>query len=409
MDDYRFAGGAEGLLTAYISDRLERFGVGEQEGVMKALLALADLDTNQRIAEGKTADELSAVARLSPERLGLCLEYLASSHVRLLEKVALPSSDQTYYRLPHERVVPSLRQLTGAILAEVDQARLTFESAFRSWLNSRSRRFLLSGGELKKILQNRQQFYPGELPEEKVVFLEKSLRKRLELRTTVVALALFVGAISIFGGHAYRNMQSRRDLAQWGLPPDLYSYQNQLEEMTLSAPVSNFGWLKAKHLRQLRVKSDALRLVNDLPRNVTALDLAGCIHLSSLAGLERLSALTTLNLSGNPNLSSLAGLEKLSKLTTLRLSGDTNLSSLAGLEKLSALTTLDLSRDTNLKSLREIEKLGNLESLDFTNYSILGLKELAPLSKLRKLNLRGTKIKSLEGLPPSVTNLLLGD
>src|SRR5262249_16393697 len=146
----------------------------------------------------------------------------------------------------------------------------------------------------------------------------------------------------IFGGQAYRDMQSKRDLAQWGLPPDLYSYQDQLEEMTVNAFVSNFAWLKTMHLRQLHVRSPALRFVTDLPRNVTALDLSGCIHISSLAGLERLSALTTLNL-GRTNLSNLAGLEKLSALTMLDLSGNSKLSNLDGLEKLSALTTLDLS------------------------------------------------------------------
>src|SRR5262249_22460699 len=104
IDDYRFAGGAQGLLTAYIRDRLERFGIGERESIMKALLALADLDMNQRIPEGKTTDELTAVAKLSPERLGPYLEWLASSQVRLLEKVAPAFSNRTHYRLTHERV-----------------------------------------------------------------------------------------------------------------------------------------------------------------------------------------------------------------------------------------------------------------------------------------------------------------
>jgi hypothetical protein len=45
--DYQFAGGAEGILTAYVSDRLARFGEGERQGVMKALLALSDLDINE--------------------------------------------------------------------------------------------------------------------------------------------------------------------------------------------------------------------------------------------------------------------------------------------------------------------------------------------------------------------------
>jgi len=66
MEDYRFAGGAQGVLTAYISDRLERFGSVERGGVLKALLALADLETNQRIAEGKTVDQLAVVPSFRP-------------------------------------------------------------------------------------------------------------------------------------------------------------------------------------------------------------------------------------------------------------------------------------------------------------------------------------------------------
>jgi len=181
-NDYRFAGGAEGILTAYVSDRLERFNEGERQGVMKALLALSNLDNNQRIAEGKTVDELSTGAQLPPNRLSSYLEYLASPQVRLLERVPTAVGGLQKYRLPHDRIVPSLRRLTGLILAEADQAQLIFENAFRSWLNRRSDRFLLTGAELKKVLDYRNQMYGGFFPPEKAMFLNRSRRKRFERR-----------------------------------------------------------------------------------------------------------------------------------------------------------------------------------------------------------------------------------
>ena len=161
-DDYRFAGGAEGILTYYVGEWLKRFE-GERQGVMKALLALSDLGHYQRIAEGKTVAELSTVAQLSPNRLSGYLERLAAPNVRLLERMPTAAESLQKYRLPHDRIVASLRRLTGLILAEADQAQLIFEHAFRSWLNGRSRRFLLTGADLEEVLKNRDRLYGGIL------------------------------------------------------------------------------------------------------------------------------------------------------------------------------------------------------------------------------------------------------
>ncbi len=71
LKDYRFAGGAQGLFTDYLRDNLDSVPEAEREGVLKALLALADLETDQRIASGKTLAELageSGSAGASPER-----------------------------------------------------------------------------------------------------------------------------------------------------------------------------------------------------------------------------------------------------------------------------------------------------------------------------------------------------
>src|SRR5262245_56129564 len=60
--DYQSAGGAEGLLTQYISRCLEIFPKEDQETILKAMLALRNPETNQRLAEGLTIDELATEA-----------------------------------------------------------------------------------------------------------------------------------------------------------------------------------------------------------------------------------------------------------------------------------------------------------------------------------------------------------
>jgi energy-coupling factor transporter ATP-binding protein EcfA2 len=81
VQQYRLAGGAEGLLTNYIQQALERYKTSERNSVLLALLSLADPSSDRRIAEGKTLDELSDAARTANARLGPMLSYLASPAV----------------------------------------------------------------------------------------------------------------------------------------------------------------------------------------------------------------------------------------------------------------------------------------------------------------------------------------
>jgi Leucine-rich repeat (LRR) protein len=397
MEDYRFAGGAEGILTAYIGDRLERFGDTEREGVMKALLALVDLETNQRIAEGKSVSELLATAQLPAQRLGSCLEYLASPQVRLLETITTATADGQKYRLPHERLIPSLRQLTGLILAEADQARLGFEAAFRSWLNSRSRRFLLSGADLRKVLSYRDQIFGSDLQQEHADFLRQSVQHRSRQRMLIAALALVIGASSVFMRKTYQNVQAERDLAQWGLPADLLTHQSGLSDLTIIAPISNFGWLRAKRLDTLSVESPAVRSTDGLLPSLNAVNLSAA-HLKKLSGIEKLTALKTLHLS-RTGIQDLSGIEKLTALTTLDLSNNYSLKDLSGIEKLTALTTLNLS--TNVYPSRSglnfsgIEKLTALKNLDLSGNRIQDLAEIEKLTALTTLNLSRTGLQNL--------------
>jgi Leucine-rich repeat (LRR) protein len=62
-----------------------------------------------------------------------------------------------------------------------------------------------------------------------------------------------------------------------------------------------------------------------------------------------------------------------------------------------------------LHSLAGLKKLQQLTTLDLSYSPIKSLNLLAELKRLQTLDLRGTKISSLDGLPPSVTTLLVGD
>jgi hypothetical protein len=93
--------------------------------------------------------------------------------------------------------------LTGLILAEADQARLVFEAAFRSWLNSGSKRFLLRGADLRKVLSYRDQIVGSELQQEHADFLQQSVQHRSRQRMLFAALVLVIGALSVFTWKTY--------------------------------------------------------------------------------------------------------------------------------------------------------------------------------------------------------------
>ncbi len=78
--DYQFAGGAEGLLTQYISRCLEPFPKESQETILKAMLALRDPEENrQRLATGLTIDELAVEAGTDVRVLKSATESLGGS------------------------------------------------------------------------------------------------------------------------------------------------------------------------------------------------------------------------------------------------------------------------------------------------------------------------------------------
>ena len=401
VSDYKIAGGSGGVLTSYLSEQLGRLPDAEREELLKVLLQLADLTQNKRISGGKTLSELSEGAKLPTKLLESELDRLSSPHVRLLESVP-PSVSQKEktYRLPHERIIRSLRELSGVFLAEAEQARLALETSFGIWNANRKSKYLLGGRELKRILRSAGQFDWGDEAEEKQLFIKQSRTKRTRTRLAATAILLMLSAISYIGIHQYRVSQIKRDLAQWGLPSDLYEYQRQLNSLTVSHhQVTHTAWIDG-NLKELRLSSEGLRNIDTLPPSITLLDLSGT-SLTSLAGIENLKNLTTLDVSST-QLTSLAGIENLKdlkNLTTLNLYSN-QLTTLAGIENLKNLTTLNLSSN-QLTTLAGIENLKNLTTLDLSYTgitSLAGIENLKDLKNLTTLNLNGNKLTALDGI-----------
>lgn len=296
----------------------------------------------------------------------------------------------------------------------MDQARLTFENAFRAWLNKRSKRFLLAGADLKNVVRNLDQFSGGTVSGERATFLKLSLRRRLWHRLITAGVLLGLTALVGFSWGKYQVFEAKRDLVQAGLPGDLYDYQFQILDLTLTAPISNLDWLHTSRLERLHVSSAALRDLNDIPTSLVQLEVPKC-QILTLAPLEKLGNLTMLDLSRNP-LRSLEGLEKLKKLTTLVLNNaagdysEDRLFNLAGLEKLETLTTLTLG-GTGLFNLDRLEKLSNLTTLNLIDEPLLSLDGLEKLHKLttltlRKIGLAGTMLEETwYKFPNSITKL----
>jgi hypothetical protein len=72
---------------------------------------------------------------------------------RLLERIPPGTDGSQGYRLPHERIVQSLRRLTEVIPAEADKAQLIFEKCI-SFMPARRREiFLLTSFENPRIFQ----------------------------------------------------------------------------------------------------------------------------------------------------------------------------------------------------------------------------------------------------------------
>jgi internalin A len=417
--DYRFAGGADGLASEYISSHLDRLAEDERRAVLKALLALADLDTNQRLPEGRSAAELATIAGWPAERLARTLDFLAGPGVRVLEQAEQQDPDGSpapHFRLPHERLIPALRGLAGRVLEDVDRARIVFERAYRLWAdNDRRPRFLLAGPELRQVERQRAQLAPPGEPGERESFLKSSLGRRKLRRLVAAGTAALAMAAAGWAARASLHELDRRDLVAWGLPGDLLDVQEQLDSLKIDAPVTNLRWL-TDNVRVVSIRSEHLREIDAVPGGVEELS-CDCPNLeaihtldgggrlrtltlvvgdsSVLRGIEKLTGLTSLSIESD-ELESLGGIEKLTGLTSLSIESD-KLQTLGGIQKLTGLTSLSIESD-ELKSQAGIEKLTGLTSLSIAIDRLDSLGEIEKLTGLTSLSIERDELRSLAGI-----------
>src|SRR5262249_17885748 len=268
--DYQFAGGAEGLLTQYISRNLELFPKEDQEILLKAMLALRDPITSQRIAEGLNADELAKEAGAEVRRLKLQLDRLAQRDARLLEFVTKSNDSSIRYRLPHERLIPAIYRLTGKLLAEVDQAILKFEKAFQAWQNYEKRSyFLLKGKDLQLIRRFETQIPWGSNQQEKRSFL--SLSKRRHRTKYGIAWVVVFGLMMIFRKSLVLDpleivKLDREKRVYSAMLIDFQHRQKKLKKLVLINPIDIEGYtcLSSQFLVELSLKTNWYHVLDDL-------------------------------------------------------------------------------------------------------------------------------------------------
>jgi hypothetical protein len=389
--DYQIAGGAAGLFAEYVSSRLDRYRPDERSNIVQAMLEMADLSNDKRLAQGLPPNELATKVGLPAVTMERYLKDLASPQVRLLEH--LSSSDS--YRLSHERLIPALRQLAGLVLAEAEQADRTFNRAYGDWVaGQRSRKVLLTGRRLTDVVKYRAQLHWGADRGDKETFLKQSLTWRARRRAITTAAAATLLAMGYFGWEQLTVWQYKRDLAGWRLPTALVKSSQLTAFSARNDRLTNLRWLRCRFNR----------LVLDIPKVDDIEDLRGCRHLTSLALSLQSSSVSSLNALGD-----------LKGLTALMLDlGGSDIESVDALKNLKGLSalTLDLSGSSiekldALKDLRSLRTLtlnlgffGSRNRRNFVGSSVHNLDAIKDLEGLRTLtlDLSGSGLDSLDAL-----------
>ena len=410
LQDYNFAGGSQGLFVSFLNNAVtQRFPeTAEREALYKVLLECIDLSRNQRIAEGKTEAELAASSpNLPTTHLHYALEYFASPQLRILEKL---QGEPPRYRLPHETMIPALRQLGGKLLGEVAEAELLLQTAYASWQNSgNNRKYLLSGRELKKVIGCKQQLDLHERGK----FVKKSQRKRQAQLMMVIAVLALTPFVGYYGYQSYLEDKYRNALNNWGLPGDLIDYAGQLQSLRLAPDdqirdlkwLADFTKLTTLHLELFHSKIMDLSPLRELkPLTTLTLDLDRS-DITQISGLRELKPLTTLTLFlGGSSITDLSTLRELKQLSTLTLYlNNSAISDFSTLRELKQLTTLTLDLEgsaiRDFSTLRELKPLTtltlHLDELKINEF--IALRELQQLATLT-LYLRFSPITQLSAL-----------
>jgi hypothetical protein len=214
--DYHISGGSTGLLAEYISARLDRYRLDERSKIVLAMLELADLANDKRLAEGLLPDQLASKSVLPLATMQRYLQDLSSPQVRILEFI---SSTGTY-RLAHERLIPALRQLAGLVLARAEQTGREFNRAYSDWVaGGRSRKLLLSGRRLSNVVEYRSQLHWGADRQDRETFFKQSLRWRASRRCIATAVGVAALVAGYFVRQQFKIWEYERDLWVGGFQP----------------------------------------------------------------------------------------------------------------------------------------------------------------------------------------------
>lgn len=415
-------------MSGYLERLLEGFGEAERSELFRALLVLIDLESDQRIAAGRSVDALEEhVEPLQRRRFERGLEYLASPKARVLE--AFEVDGKMYYRLTHERLIPAVRQLTGVLLAEAEQARLELDRCFQIYSDDGARKFLLSGRVLRDVLRHEEELRLEKEPEKREL-VARSRRWRAVRRGMAVGVVAVLVAVGAYVAMAWEADGHRNRLRAWGLPGNLYDVQGQLEELSIQESISSFkripihrlDWLNGPenfrmgeallasleglptslHSLELNLSKSPVTSVGELPTDLQLLRLN--LYNSRVTGLDHLPPnLQSLELSlRGSQITSLESLPSALQSLHLELSGDqiTILDSLP-----SALQSLNL--DLSAHTITSLGRLPpNLQSLQLTLGSLLVRLEGFP-SALQSLWLKldASPVTGLDHLPPGLESL----
>ena len=411
--DYQIAGGATGLLADYVSNRLERYRADERSSIVQSMLELADLSKDQRLAQGLLPDQLADKARLPVAIMQRYLNDLASPQVRLLELLSPPGA----YRLSHERLIPSLRQLAGLVLAEAEQTGRIFNRAYGDWVaGQRSRKLLLGGRSLSDVVKYRDQLHWATDRDDKEMFLKRSLTWRVWRRAMAGVATAALLAVGSFGWNQFNVWQDKRDLAAWNLPAALINSTQLTSLSTTNDRLTHLRWLHCG-FNELALVLPKVDDIEDLRRckNLVSLTL-GLLgsSVNSLDALKDLKGLTTLALSlRSSRVSSLDALKDLRGLTTLTLNlGGSGVTSLDALKDLKGLTTLTLdlsgSSVSSLDVLKDLKGLTTL-TLQLGKSNVVDLLSLESCDRLETLKITHQLRYQLSALPKSLQKLDLDD
>lgn len=418
--DYQFAGGAEGILVAYVQEQLTTINAQDRQELLQVLLKLISPGTNQRLAEGLTVDKLSEGLNLRRERLQSYMEYFASAHVRLLESVKLDEIDHVdRYRLAHEQFIGPLRRLTATVLARTHQARLQFERAFAIWSANPTEQYLLKGRPLRESDRFWDQFAVQGATPEQVHYLKLSRARRRRSRVMGGLTLLLLLALAVAGYQWALRSATMRDLVNWGLPADLAAYARGLESLDVnSSRMTDTSWIQG-NLRDLRVSSFSLRRIQSLPPRLNRLSLEFSL-LTELERLPKITHLTELSVESNygPDgvlsllennrlkklkwggapIKAIPAFDSLGDLEVLELTGTAKFHNLAGVSRLVHLRDLNVSGGQDIASLKELRGLSQLVSLNISNTGHLHDSEsLTYLPNLAVLHIEDATLDSFDG------------